>query len=172
MTAIIFSTPRLHLRQMDMTDLDQLYAILSNPQVMRYYPAPYSRTRVQELISHRCIQSYAQHGYGLWAVLLRETGELIGDCGLLPQTVEGQPQLEIGYHIRPKHWNRGYASEAAAACRDYAFAVVGAAQVISLVDPLNAPSRRVAEKTHQHMRMCQWERVNKPMCMYYTQRAG
>ncbi|NJL05854.1 MAG: GNAT family N-acetyltransferase [Chloroflexaceae bacterium] len=171
MPPIMISTARLHLRQLDLADLDALYAIWSDPQVMASYPAPYTYPQVQRLHKERCLDSYATHGWGLWGVVQRDTGTMIGDCGLLLQHVAGQPLIEIGYHLLPAYWGHGYAREAAAACRDYALDGVRAAQVISLVHPANLRSRRVAERIHQTMQMCWWERIQQEVCLYSTQRA-
>ncbi|WP_414518705.1 GNAT family N-acetyltransferase [Nostoc sp. PCC 9305] len=112
---------------------------------MRYYPKPFDREMVEKWIDrHR--RNYAQHGLGLWAMVLKTTGEVIGDCGLIWQEVEGYQELEIGYHVRRDQQMQGYATEAASACQDYAFNVLGSTRVISLIRPENIPSRRVAEK--------------------------
>ena len=83
---------------------------------------------------------------GLLGLALRESGVLIGDCGPVWQEVDGPAELEIGYHVHANHRNRGLATEAARAVRDYAFATLGVDHVISLIRPENLPSRRVAEK--------------------------
>lgn len=77
---------------------------------------------------------------------LKSAGELIGDCGLTKQNVDGHDEVEIGYHVRRDHWGRGYATEAARACRDYGFAHLPVERLISLIRPENIPSRRVVEK--------------------------
>jgi RimJ/RimL family protein N-acetyltransferase len=79
-------------------------------------------------------------------MVLKETGDLIGDCGLIRQEIEGEWLVEIGYHVRRDHWKRGFASEAAQACRDYGFSRLNVDRLISLIRPENMPSRRVAEK--------------------------
>ncbi|MEH1863296.1 MAG: GNAT family N-acetyltransferase [Nostoc sp.] len=119
--------------------------VLGDVESMRYYPKPFDREMVEKWIDrHRC--NYAQHGLGLWAMVLKTTGEVIGDCGLVWQEVEGNRELEIGYHVRSDQQMQGYATEAASACQDYAFNVLGSVRVISLIRPENIPSCRVAEK--------------------------
>ena len=79
-------------------------------------------------------------------MLLRDTDQLIGDCGCTLQEVEGRNEIEVGYHVRRDLWGKGYATEAAQACMEYAFTKLGVKRVISMIRPENAPSRRVAEK--------------------------
>ncbi|MGF1933765.1 MAG: GNAT family N-acetyltransferase [Nostoc sp. ChiQUE02] len=142
---MILETDRLLLREMQISDLDALLVVLGDPESMRYYPKPFDREMVQKWIDrHR--SNYAQHGVGFWAMVLKATGEIIGDCGLLWQEVEGRQELEIGYHVRRDQQMQGYATEAAYACQDYAFNVLDCDRVISLIRPENIPSRRVAEK--------------------------
>ena len=109
---------RLVLREMTEEDYPALYAILSDPETMRYYPQPYDEAGTRRWIAW-CRDSYAKHGFGLWAVTL--DGEFIGDCGITLQNIHGNICPEIGYHIRRDHWRKGYASEAARACMDYIF---------------------------------------------------
>lgn len=85
--------------------------------------------------------------FGLWLVTLRATGEFVGDCGLTPQEVEGTVDIEVGYHVRAELQGRGYATEAAAACRDHARDILAAKRLIAIIHPDNTPSQRVAEKT-------------------------
>ena len=142
----ILETERLLLREFDPEDVDALAAVLSHPETMRFYPAPLDRAGVAAWIE-RNRQRYADHGHGLWAMVLRSSNEVIGDCGLTRQTVDGTDEIEIGYHVRRELWGRGYAPEAACACRDYGFARLRSDRLISLIRPENLPSRRVAEKT-------------------------
>ncbi|WP_445628730.1 GNAT family N-acetyltransferase [Nostoc sp. DSM 114167] len=143
---MILETQRLFLREMTLSDLDALLLVLGDAESMRYYPKPFDREMVEKWIDrHR--HNYAQHGHGLWAMVLKATGEVIGDCGLVWQEVEGHRELEIGYHVRRDQQRQGYATEAAYACQDYAFNVLDCGdRVISLIRPENIPSRRVAEK--------------------------
>jgi RimJ/RimL family protein N-acetyltransferase len=125
-------------------DLDQLAALLGDAEVMAFYPAPKSREEAQAWIDGN-LRNYAEHGHGLWVVETLE-GEFVGDCGLTWQPVNGTPRLEVGYHVRAALQGRGYASEAAAACRDFARDVLGASELVAIIHPENAASRRVAEK--------------------------
>ena len=115
----IFDTPRLTLREFLPEDADALALILTDAETMRYYPTLFDRAGVEEWIA-RNRRRYADSGHGLWAMILKSTGELIGDCGVTVQPVDGIDELEIGYHLRRDRWGRGYATEAAQACRDWA----------------------------------------------------
>jgi RimJ/RimL family protein N-acetyltransferase len=141
----ILETSRLILREFVREDADALARVICDPETMRYYPTPFERSDADEWIARnrrRC----EELGHGLWAIDLKSTGEMIGDCGLTIQKVDGEDLLEIGYHLRRDHWGRGLATEAARACRDYAFTRLAAPFVISLIHPENTPSCRVAER--------------------------
>ncbi len=116
----MLETERLLLREMDDGDFDALRGILSDPRAMAHYPAPFDDDRVRRWIAWNR-DNYARLGFGLWAVCLKDTGALIGDCGVTMQLIRGRRLPEIGYHIHPSHWRRGYAKEAAARCRDFLF---------------------------------------------------
>lgn len=164
----ILETERLLLRSLTPADSHHIFEIFADPQTMRYYPAPYTRAQVDALIQ-RMLHSYDQYSYGLWAVVCKEEQVVVGDCGLLHQPVEGNTELEIGYHLKRTYWGHGFATEAARACRDYALITLHAPRVISIVDPDNQPSRRVAERVHSHMRLFPWEKVNRVMCLYSSE---
>ena len=116
----MIETKRLLLREYSPDDFDALYAILSDPETMRHYPAPFDAARTRRWIDWN-LENYEKYGFGLWAVVLKETGAFIGDCGLTLQNIDGEALPEIGYHIHRDHWRRGYAKEAARAVRDWAF---------------------------------------------------
>lgn len=113
-------TRRLILREYTMEDFDALYEILSDPETMQHYPAPYTPEKTRHWIEWN-LENYRKFGFGLWAVVLKENGEFIGDCGLSLQNIDGRMLPEIGYHIHKKHWRQGYGKEAARAVRDWAF---------------------------------------------------
>jgi ribosomal-protein-alanine N-acetyltransferase len=159
----VLRTQRLSLREFEPEDRDALATILSDPETMRYYPVPFDRAGVADWIQRNRIR-YASRGYGLWAMILNSTGELIGDCGLVRQSVDGVDEVEIGYHTRRDLWGRGYASEAARACRDYGFAHLAASRLISLIRPENMASRRVAEKNG----MTIWKEVMRADLLHYV----
>ena len=141
----IIETSRLILREFVLDDADALELVLSDPETMRFYPAPFDRAGVEQWIA-RNQQRYVKHGHGLWAMVLKASGEMVGDCGLTVQEVDEVGEVEIGYHVRRDLWGQGLATEAARACRDFAFGRLPVERVISLIRPENLPSRRVAEK--------------------------
>jgi RimJ/RimL family protein N-acetyltransferase len=141
----ILETCRLILREFRSDDVDALARVLSDPETMRFYPAPCDRAGVEAWVS-RNVRRYAVHGHGLWAMILKANGELVGDCGLTVQEVDGVDEIEIGYHVRRNLWGQGLATEAARACRDFGFARLPVERIISLIRPENLSSRRVAEK--------------------------
>jgi [ribosomal protein S5]-alanine N-acetyltransferase len=160
----VLETGRLILREFVPADADALARVISDPETMRYYPAPYDRPGVDEWIA-RNIRRYENDGHGLWAIDLKSTGEMIGDCGITLQPVDGEALLEIGYHLRRDMWRKGYATEAALACRDYGFAQLKAEFLISLIRPENKPSRRVAERNGMRV-WKQIERAGFPHLVY------
>lgn len=115
-------TERLILREMTQQDFDTLYKILADSDIMRHYPYTFDRARVQNWIDKN-ISRYRVFGFGLWAVCLKQSGEMIGDCGLTMQIIDGDIKPEISYHIARAHQRRGYAKEAAAACLRRAFEI-------------------------------------------------
>jgi [ribosomal protein S5]-alanine N-acetyltransferase len=141
----VLETSRLRLREFLSQDADALAAVLGDPVTMQYYPAAFEHKGVQEWIG-KSIARYQRDGYGLWAMMLKSSGEVIGDCGCVLQEVEDRNEVEVGYHVRRDLWGNGYATEAAKACMEYAFAKLGARRVISMIRPENLQSRRVAEK--------------------------
>lgn len=145
MSDYVIETERLGLRRLSPGDLDDMAALLGDPEVMRYYPRPKSRDEARQWIEWN-LDSYERYGHGLWASVVKETGQFIGDCGLVVQTVDGEDLVEVGYHLVRSQWRRGYASEAAAACRDHAFRTLMVPRLISLIRPENHPSRGVAER--------------------------
>ena len=159
----VLETQRLVLREFQFEDLDALAAILCDRETMRYYPVSFDSAAVADWIQRNRTR-YANDGHGLWAMILKSTRELIGDCGLVRQSVDAVDEIEIGYHVRRDLWNQGYASEAARACRDYGFANLKVDRLISLIRPENLASRRVAEKNG----MTIWKEVTKVDLLHYV----
>ncbi|GGF90418.1 hypothetical protein GCM10010916_04730 [Paenibacillus abyssi] len=113
---IVFETTRLFLRQYKDEDFSALHSIFSEEETMRYYPAPFSMSKTYDWIE-RNQSRYKSDGFGLWAVCLKETGQLIGDYGLVKQTIDGRIEVEVGYHTNKRFWSKGFATEAALACK-------------------------------------------------------
>ncbi len=136
-------TKRLVLREMTAQDFDALYRVLGDSDIMQHYPYTFDETRVRSWIN-RNLERYQIFGFGLWAVCLKETGEMIGDCGLTMQLIHGQIKPEIGYHIRKDRQRQGYAKEAAMAVRDWAFRNTPFHTLYSYMPQENTPSARTA----------------------------
>jgi ribosomal-protein-alanine N-acetyltransferase len=170
MSPHILETTRLTVRRMIKDDLPELLAVFGDAETMRFYPAPFDRQRMQDWLDWNQ-RSYSKYGYGLWCLLLRASGEVVGDCGLVNQEVDGIREVEVGYHVRRDLWGRGLATEAASACRDYGFEVLGRRRLISLIHPENRASRRVAEKVGMTLqREALWK--DKPTCLYAVEKTA
>ena len=140
---MIIETERLFLREMYENDFDALYGILADADIMQHYPYTFDENRVRNWIQ-RNIERYRIFGFGLWAVCLKETGEMIGDCGLTMQLIDGEIKPEIGYHIRADKQRNGYAQEAAIAVRDWTFHNTPFQIVYSYMKHTNEPSVKTA----------------------------
>ena len=139
-------TERLILRPMSATDINALHLIFTDPEVMASFGGElFTRKQMMAWLG-RNLDHQNQYGYGLFSVILKESGELIGDCGLEQMEVEGIQVAELGYDFRSDYWNQGFATEAACAVRDYAFDILQLPQLISLIRVGNLASKRVAEK--------------------------
>lgn len=136
-------TKRLILREMNTDDFDALSAVLSDSEIMKHYPYSFDEARIRGWIN-RNIERYRIFGFGLWAVCLKETGEMIGDCGLTMQNIGGVIKPEIGYHIRRDMQRKGYACEAASAVRDWTFNNTPFNEIYSYMKYTNMPSAKSA----------------------------
>ena len=145
----VLETERLFLREMNEDDFDALYKVLTDPVIMQHYPYTFDEERVRGWIL-RNMNRYREDGFGLWAVCLKETGEMIGDCGLTLQRIDGQMLPEIGYHIRRDHQHKGYAKEAASAVRDWAFQNLPYPALYSYCKWTNTASIKTAEAIGMH----------------------
>ena len=168
---IVATTERLTLRELTLDDVDGLLEVLGDDVAMEHYPAPKTRAETEDWIRW-ARDSYERNGFGLWAVERTVDGRFLGDCGPMLQPVEGELVPEIGYHIVRSAWGRGYATEAAIACRDLVLGGLGFKRVVSIVSPENLASRRVAEKVHDAMREFTWEKSGRPMCLFESRRAA
>ena len=147
----ILETERLLLRQLTAEDRPALCAILQDEEVMYAYAHAFSHREVDEWLQNQ-LTRYRRDGFGLWAAVRKSDGAVIGQCGLTWQQWGERQVLEVGYLFRRSAWHRGYATEAARACRDYAFSVLGAEEVFSIIRDNNLPSRRVAERNGMTVR--------------------
>ena len=148
---MILQTQRLALREMGQEDWPALCAILQDPAVMYAYAHAFSDQEVRDWLDNQR-RRYREDGFGLWAVVLKSTGQMIGQCGLTWQSWDDRRVLEVGYLFQKAAWHQGYATEAAQACRQYAFATLGAEEVFSIIRDNNLPSQRVALRNGMTLR--------------------
>lgn len=141
---IMIETERLIIREMVQSDLNALCKIMCDEEVMRAaYESAFSIDEVQGWLN-RHLKRYEDYGFGLWAVVLRETNEMIGQCGLTMQGWRDKEVLEIGYLFQKAYWHKGYATEAVIACKEYAFSVLNANSVYSIIRDTHIASQNVA----------------------------
>ena len=143
--AVLMETDRLALRRLTQEDFGDLCKILQDEETMYAYEGAFSDAEVQDWLD-RQLARYEKYGFGLWAVICKATGELIGQCGLTMQPWKDEEVLEIGYLFRRDCWHKGYATEAAIACREYAFHTLGAGEVCSIIRDTNLASQGVAKR--------------------------
>lgn len=141
----IIETERLYLRELLISDKNELRKVLSDSQSMQFYPHPFSDDEVENWIQWN-IENYRKYRHGLWAVILKEGEVFVGDCGITMQNIDGEIVPEIGFHIIPDYCKQGYASEAAFACIEYAFRDLHYPKVFSYTTIRNIASQKVAEK--------------------------
>jgi len=142
----ILETERLLLRRFSAEDAEFILALLNEPSFIQNIGDRNVRTLddARAYILNGPVASYAKNGFGLYLVLLKETNESIGMCGLIKR--EGLEDVDIGYAFLPKFWSRGYAVEAAQAVKAYAKEVAGLKRIVAITDPANEGSVRVLEK--------------------------
>ena len=130
-----------------MGDLDALWELYCDPEVTKYIPdAPKTREESREELEWHMHGPPRHPALGLWATILKEHGEFIGRCGLLPWSIDKQEEVEVAYTIARTYWGRGLGSEAAGAVLRYGFEELGFSKLICLIEPENRASQKVAEK--------------------------
>ncbi|MFH1512411.1 MAG: GNAT family N-acetyltransferase [Bacillota bacterium] len=139
----ILETERLILREMTEADYGALAAILQDEQTMYAYEGAFTDAEVREWLQKQLVR-YREDGFGLWAVALKTTREMIGQAGVTWQQAEDARVPEIGYLFNRAYWHKGYAAEAAAACKRYAFDVLGFLEIYSIIRDTNIASVNVA----------------------------
>ena len=142
---LITETARLKLVELTDKDVDSVFLLTRNEKVMKYFPAVLTYEDTQRMVQ-KILRQYTEYGYCFWKVLLKSSGQFIGIAGLLHQEINTEPETEISYRILPEHWNQGYATEAAIACKKYAETELKKKRLISLIHPQNIASIRVATK--------------------------
>ncbi|MBN1467576.1 MAG: GNAT family N-acetyltransferase [Fusobacteriaceae bacterium] len=141
----IIETERLYLRELTMEDKEEWAKVLSDIESMRFYPHPFSEKEVENWINWN-IDNYKKYKHGLWAVILKDGDIFLGDCGITMQNIDGEVVPEMGFHIIKDYCKKGYATEAAIACKKYAFEVLNYEKLYSYTILENIPSQKVAQK--------------------------
>lgn len=142
---MILQTKRLYLREIKQSDYEAISKILQDEATMYAYNGAFTAEETQKWIDNQIFR-YNKYGFGLWAVVLKQTNEVIGQCGLTMQPWKEKEVLEIGYLFQKKYWHKGYATEAAIACKEYAFTKINAAEVFSIIRDNNIASQNVAKR--------------------------
>jgi len=161
----ILETERLILRPLTRDDVDALAALYADPDVMRYFEGTRSWEASRQRLE-RIIDQYARTGVDFLATIYKENGQFIGRCGLLWQNIEGVQEVEVAYMLAKPYWGRGLATEAARAIKEHGFRDFGFRRLISLIDPDNIGSIRVAEKNG--MRYDRDVEVDDHLCRMYV----
>lgn len=162
-------TERLFMRELKHSDYDVLCKILQDSEVMYAYEGAFSNDEVWYWLNRQIERYEKDNGLGLLAVILKESGEMIGQCGLTHQECMGKTVLEIGYLFQKKYWHKGYAVESARACKQYAFDVLKAEEVFSVIRDSNIASQKVAERngmTRRGMFVKHYRGVDMPHYIY------
>lgn len=143
MEKVILTTNRLRLKELHQDDFDDVCKLLQDPEVMYAYEGAFSKEEVQEWLDKQ-FKRYEQDGFGLWGIIEKSKGELIGQCGITYQEYNERQIPEIGYLLRKEFWHKGYATEAAIACKEYAFNILGFEEIYSIIRDINISSQQVA----------------------------
>ncbi len=142
---MIAETERLYFREINQDDFIALSKILQDEETMYAYNGAFSDEETQEWLDKQ-IARYKKYGFGLWALILKETDEMIGQCGITVQPWKDTEVLEIGYLLRKDYWHKGLATEAAQRCKEYAFDNLNAEEVCSIIRDTNIASQNVAAR--------------------------
>ncbi len=171
---MVLETERLVLRRFMEPDGAAWSKVLADPQVMYAYEHGFSPEEVRQWMD-RQQERYEKNGFGLWAVIEKESGELIGDCGITMQDWDGREVPEIGYHLRRDKWGQGFATEGAVACRAYGFRALGFPEVFSIIRDNNFPSQRVAIRNGMSVRgafVKHYRGMDMPHLVFSVRRMG
>lgn len=167
-------TERLFMRELKQSDFEDLCRILQDEEVMYAYEGAFNDTQAQEWLDKQIARYKNDSGLGLLAVILKENGEMIGQCGLTLQDCIDKKVIEVGYLFQKAYWHKGYAIEAARACKEYAFNVLKAEEVFSIIRDTNIPSQRVAERNGMTRRgefVKHYRGVDMPHFIYSVKRS-
>jgi ribosomal-protein-alanine N-acetyltransferase len=141
----VLETPRLRLRGTRLADIPALIALWTDPEVTRYMGGPRGEAALREGLIRAADDPLAEV-YDLWPLEEKATGQVIGHCGLIRKQIEGTDEVELVYVVARGRWRRGYGSEIAEALKRHAFDTFELDRIVSLIDPENIASQRVAEK--------------------------
>lgn len=142
---LITETLRLKLVEVTEGDVESIFMLTGNEKVMKYFPKVLSYEDTQQMVQ-KILHQYSEYGYCFWKVLLKPEDQFVGIAGLLHQRIDINPATEISYRILEEHWRKGYATEAVKACKQYAENKLKKKRLISLINPQNDASIRVATK--------------------------
>lgn len=143
----ILETDRLIFRHLELSDLESLFALYTDPVVRRYLPEGTLTLEETRAELEWFLNGHPEHPkLGLWATIDKQTNQFIGRCGLLPWTIDDRPEVEVAYLLSKAFWGKGLATEAARAIASYGFEHLGLPRLICLIDPDNGASIKVAEK--------------------------
>lgn len=143
MKRVILETDRLQLREMTLSDIGALSSILQDEKVMYAYNGAFNDEETLAWMQKQ-MQRYEEYGFGLWGVFIKNTDEMIGQCGITMQEYKATQVPEIGYLLAHEHWHKGYAVEAATACREYGFNTLHFDALYSIIRDTNIASQNVA----------------------------
>jgi RimJ/RimL family protein N-acetyltransferase len=146
---MLLATEHLILRDFTRSDFEAFAALVADPEVMRFsLKGPMAKEEAKEYFQKRVLDHYAKYGFGVWAIFLKE--DFIGFAGVITQALEGKEEVELGFRLNPKYWGKGYATEACKAICRYAFDELGFDRLISIIDPKNHRSLKVANRVGMH----------------------
>lgn len=174
MKRMILETDRLKLREMTLSDRKALSSILQDENVMYAYNGAFSDEETMAWMQKQ-LQRYKEYGFGLWGVFLKDTGEMIGQCGITMQEYRATQVPEIGYLLAHKYWHKGYAIEAARACREYGFNTLHFDTLYSIIRDTNIASRNVALRNGMSLLdtiVKHYRGVDMPHMVFCVKKAG
>jgi len=141
----LIETQRLLIKPYVGTELAALFGILSDPETMAFWPAPFTEEQASNWLE-RNMASYGERGFGRCGVYLKKDGTMIGDCGLMRSEIDGTPENDLGYIIHASHWGKGYGYEAAKGCLEFAAGPLRMTRVCANMPWNHSGSERVAAK--------------------------
>jgi [ribosomal protein S5]-alanine N-acetyltransferase len=143
---MLIETNRLILREFQRKDLQELAPILADPNVMKFSPTGVNSIEQVEKKIEGFISSYEELGFGKWAVILKESNQLLGYCGIAVDRIDDKDETELGYRLDSRYWEQGLATEAASAVIKYGFEQIKLPYILGIVERANLASVRVLEK--------------------------